>query len=47
VEGLHFAAGPWFTVQEVGEWRKLDRILVSDGTRSVWADAYFRMDWDD
>jgi len=32
VEGTHFAAGPWFTVQESGQdWEILDHIFLSDG----------------
>jgi hypothetical protein len=28
---VHFAAGPWFTVQKCGEWRAVDRIWISNG----------------
>jgi hypothetical protein len=32
VEGRHFVAGPWFTVQETGaDWETLETFWLSDG----------------
>jgi hypothetical protein len=32
VEGVHFVAGPWFTVQQAGgDWFTLDRVWLSNG----------------
>jgi len=32
VEGRHFAAGPWFTVQKTNsDWQLLDTVWLSDG----------------
>ncbi|MEQ9408461.1 MAG: hypothetical protein RIK87_12075 [Fuerstiella sp.] len=30
-------AGPWFTVQNSGDWQRLDTIWVSDGSSNVSA----------
>jgi hypothetical protein len=36
VEGQHFAAGPWFTVQENGsDWQPLDTAWLSDGAHQT------------
>ena len=37
MEGVHFVAGPWFTVQQNGKQQRLDTIWVSDGQRNVTA----------
>jgi hypothetical protein len=39
-------AGPWFTVQKIGEWTRLkERVLVSNGARSAYATVEMKMDW--
>jgi len=36
VEGTHFGAGPWFTVQKSGQdWQSIDDIFYSDGERQI------------
>ena len=35
MEGVHFVAGPWFTVQRSGDdWQVLDRIWISNGSNN-------------
>ena len=42
---MHFAAGPWFTVLKVGEWKTLDEITLSDGVRTAPARVELRVAW--
>lgn len=45
MEGQHFAAGPWFTVQESGQdWEELDRIYVSDGEHHRQVSVQMRLE---
>jgi hypothetical protein len=38
VEGLHFGAGPWFTVLESGaQWQKIGKAWLSDGAKDDMA----------
>lgn len=40
-------AGPWFGVQTIGEWTTLpERVLVSDGGRSVYARVEMKLEWE-
>ena len=43
---MHFAAGPWFTVQKPGEWKLLDSITISDGIRTVPGRVELMVDWE-
>lgn len=39
-------AGPWFTVQKIGEWTKLkEPVLVSNGERSAYCAVEMKMTW--
>jgi len=42
---VHFAAGPWFTVQQPGEWKTVDTITVSDGDRTATAAVELQLEW--
>jgi hypothetical protein len=38
VEGLHFGAGPWFTVLEIGAgWQRIGKAWLSDGSQDDMA----------
>lgn len=44
MEGLHFAAGPWFTVQRSGsDWQTVAKIWISDGRADGPADVQIRL----
>ena len=44
MEGVHFVAGPWFTVQQTGsDWETLDRIWLSNGDRDDPAQVQVRL----
>jgi hypothetical protein len=48
VEGRHFVAGPWFTVQESGrDWQELDRIWLSNGTEHTRVRVELKMRLED
>lgn len=45
MEGVHFVAGPWFTVRKSDEqrWLTLERIWISDGKTNELADIQFKV----
>lgn len=44
MEGQHFAAGPWFTVQKSGDdWKELDTVWLSNGSEHVQVKVEIRM----
>jgi hypothetical protein len=44
VEGVHFVAGPWFTVQKDGDdWERLDTVWLSNGARDDQARVEIRL----
>jgi hypothetical protein len=42
---VHFAAGPWFTVQKLGEWKHVDTLMLSDGVNNQWVTVQLKLDW--
>ena len=47
MEGTHFAAGPWFTVQESGSgWNQLGTIELGDGATTEIVNVEFRVDFE-
>lgn len=50
MEGRHFAAGPWFTVEKSGnDWKRLDTVWLSDGKtqRRVHVEIKLKLENDD
>lgn len=44
MEGQHFAAGPWFTVQEAGsDWQQLDTAWLSDGVSQTHVSVQIKL----
>ena len=44
MEGQHFAAGPWFTVQQTGsDWETIDTVWLSDGAEQTRVQVQIRM----
>jgi hypothetical protein len=41
---VHFAAGPWFTVQKCGQWLSVDRIWISNGRTNDIARVEIRLE---
>ena len=35
MEGRHFAAGPWFAVQQENDWGKIGTLFISNGKHSM------------
>ena len=45
MEGVHFVAGPWFTVRESGDdWHTLDTIWISNGKTDDRARVELRLE---
>ena len=44
MEGTHFGAGPWFTVQRIDQdWEVIDHIFLADGETQVPVTVQIKM----
>lgn len=35
MEGVHFVAGPWFTVEQQNRWQRYETIWISNGADNL------------